>query len=178
MINKLIKSIIIFSTTLMLTAPCHPVDKTVDVSQITKETKVVKMKEYSYVHKEPTQIKSMVLERFTEKDIDLMALITMAEAEGESEYGKRLVISTILNRVDSEYYPDNVTDVIFQSGQFECVWNGRIDKCYVQEEIRQLVKEEIKSRTNNEVIYFMAEDYSAYGVPMFSEGGHYFSSYE
>lgn len=35
-----------------------------------------------------------------EEDINLIALVTMAEAEGESELGKRLVIDTILNRID------------------------------------------------------------------------------
>ena len=34
----------------------------------------------------------------SEEDISLIALITMAEAEGECEEGKRLVIDTILNR--------------------------------------------------------------------------------
>ena len=33
------------------------------------------------------------------EDIELIAIVTMAEAEGECEEGKRLVIDTILNRV-------------------------------------------------------------------------------
>lgn len=178
MLNKIMKSIVILSSALCLTTMTTPEKRTIDTPQVTIETQVVKMKEYSYIHNEPKLLKSMTIERFTEKEIDLMALITMAEAEGESEYGKRLVISTILNRVDSEHYPDNVTDVIYQKNQFSSIWDGRADRCYVQEEIRQLVKEEIENRTNNEVIFFMAGDYSDYGTPMFAEGGHYFSSYE
>lgn len=114
----------------------------------------------------------------TNEEIDLLALVTMAEAEGESELGKRLVIDTILNRVDSEirYFPDNVTDVIYQKNAFTSMWNGRVDRCYVTEEIRQLVIEELKSRTNSEVMYFCAGGYSKYGTPMFIEGNHYFSS--
>ena len=114
----------------------------------------------------------------TDEEIDLIALVTMAEAEGESELGKRLVIDTILNRVDSEirYFPDNVTDVIYQKNAFTSMWNGRVDRCYVMEEIRQLVIEELKSRTNSEVMYFCAGGYSKYGTPMFQEGRHYFSS--
>ena len=42
------------------------------------------------------------------EDIELIALVTMAEAEGECEEGKRLVIDTILNRVDSVYFPDRL----------------------------------------------------------------------
>lgn len=100
----------------------------------------------------------------------------MAEAEGESEYGKRLVIDTILNRVDSENYPDTVYDVVYQSGQFTSMSNGRADRCYVSEDICQLVREELESRTNYDTIYFHAGRYSDYGTPMFPEGNHYFSS--
>lgn len=59
------------------------------------------------------------------EDIELIALVTMAEAEGECEEGKRLVIDTILNRVDSVYFPDNVHDVVYQKHQFSSMWNGR-----------------------------------------------------
>ena len=69
------------------------------------------------------------------EDISLIALVTMAEAEGECEEGKRLVIDTILNRVDSEYFPDNVYDVVYQRSQFSSIWNGRVDRCEVREDI-------------------------------------------
>lgn len=115
----------------------------------------------------------------SEEDIRLIALVTMAEAEGESELGKRLVIDTILNRLDSDnsYYPDTVHGVIYQKHQFEAVWNGRIDRCYVIDDIVQLVKEELQSRTNYDVMFFRTLHYSEYGTPMFQEGNHYFSSY-
>lgn len=115
----------------------------------------------------------------TEEEIELLALVTMAEAEGESELGKRLVIDTILNRVDHEYsyWPDTVTEVIYQKGQFEAMWNGRIDKCYIRDDIVQLVKEELLNRTNTEVLYFRTGRYSSYGTPAFKEGNHYFSNY-
>lgn len=112
------------------------------------------------------------------EDISLIALVTMAEAEGECEEGKRLVIDTILNRVDSEHFPDNVYDVIYQRDQFSSIWNGRIDRCEVEDDICQLVREELKSRTNTDVIFFTAGEYSKYGVPMFQVENHYFSSYE
>lgn len=116
--------------------------------------------------------------KLTDEEVDLIALVTMAEAEGESEKGKRLVIDTILNRVDSElrYFPDTVHDVVYQKNAFTSMWNGRVDRCYVDEDIRTLVLEELESRTNYEVMYFCAGDYSAYGTPMFPVGNHYFSS--
>ena len=112
------------------------------------------------------------------EDISLIALVTMAEAEGECEEGKRLVIDTILNRVDSEYFPDNVYDVVYQRSQFSSIWNGRVDRCEVREDICELVREELQSRTNTDVIFFTAGEYSKYGVPMFQVENHYFSSCE
>ena len=113
-----------------------------------------------------------------EEDVELIALVTMAEAEGECEEGKRLVIDTILNRVDSEHFPNTVYDVVYQPSQFSSMWNGRVDRCEVREDICQLVWEELDSRTNCEVIFFTAGEYSAYGVPMFQVENHYFSSYD
>jgi N-acetylmuramoyl-L-alanine amidase len=113
----------------------------------------------------------------SEDDINLIALITMAEAEAEPVEGQRLVIDTILNRVDSEIFPNTVYEVIYQENQFECVWNGRVDRCYVRDDIYQLVLEELSYRYDNNVIFFRTEYYSEYGVPMFQVGNHFFSSY-
>ena len=114
----------------------------------------------------------------SQEEIELIALVTMAEAEGESEYGQRLVIDSILNRVDhdAKYIPDTVTEVIYQPDQFTSMWNGRADRCYVKPELVELVKEELVSRTNYDVIFFRTSHYSQYGTPMFQEGAHYFSS--
>ena len=56
-------------------------------------------------------------------DIELLALVTMAEAEGESEEGKRMVIDTILNRVDSERFDNTISEVIYAPNQFTSIWN-------------------------------------------------------
>lgn len=114
----------------------------------------------------------------TNEEIELIAIITMAEAEGESEKGKRLVIDTILNRMDSEYFPDTVHGVVYQKSQFSSVWNGRTKRCYPQDDICQLVREELVNRSNDEVMFFTAGGYSNYGKPMFRVENHYFSSYE
>lgn len=113
----------------------------------------------------------------TNAEIDLIALVTMAEAEGESSHGKRLVIDVILNRVDSPYFPETVEGVIYQRNQFESVWNGRIDRCYVNEHIRDLVLEEIEERVNDEIVFFRTGHYSIYGEPAFRYENHYFSTY-
>lgn len=110
----------------------------------------------------------------TDAEIELLALVTMAEAEGEPVEGKRLVIDTVLNRVDSPRWPNTISEVIYQPNQFVAMSNGRAERCVVTDEVRQLVREELLSRTNTEVVYFTAGGYGRYGTPVFSVGNHYF----
>jgi N-acetylmuramoyl-L-alanine amidase len=131
------------------------------VSRGATETVIIKEEEYP----------------ITKEEIELIALVTMAEAEGECEKGKRLVIDTILNRMDSKEFPNTIAGVIYQPRQFTSMWNGRINRSEVRDDIVKLVKEELLSRTNNNVIFFNARHYSQYGVAMFQVENHYFSSY-
>lgn len=114
----------------------------------------------------------------TEDEIALIALCAMTEAEGESEYGQRLVTDVILNRVDDPHFPDTVYDVIYQKNQFSGMYGERVKRCYVKDELVQLVREELMSRTDHEVVFFRTGHYHSYGVPMFQVGAHYFSSYD
>lgn len=141
-------------------------------SEVLYEKKIEESKN-EQIEEQPLVVSS----KFSDEDIDLLALVTMAEAEGEPEEGKRLVVDTILNRIDSDKFPNTVSDVVYQKSQFSSMWNGRVDRCYVREDIRQLVIEEIESRKNYDVMFFTADRYSDYGTPMFRVGDHCFSSY-
>ena len=107
------------------------------------------------------------------ESLELLALVAMAEAETESELGKRLVIDTILNRVDSEYFPGSIHDVVYQNWAF-----ASVSGCYVTDDNFRLAEEEVEKRTNGDVLFFRTERYSIYGVPLFKEGHHYFSGME
>ena len=124
-------------------------------------------------------IEEPVVEEYplSQDDIELIALVTIAEAEGECDEGKRLVVDTILNRMDSGKYPSTAAGVIYQPHQFSSMWNGRSDRCSINENIIDLVKEELLDRTNYDVIYFTAGEFGQYGTPLFSIENHYFSSF-
>lgn len=72
-----------------------------------------------------------VSSRFDQGEIDLLAKIIRAEAEGESALGKTAVAATILNRVKSKRYPSTIAGVVYQrvNGryQYSPVANGRIN---------------------------------------------------
>lgn len=114
----------------------------------------------------------------TREEIELLALCTMAEAEGECEQGQRLVIDSVLNRVDDPHFPDTISEVIWQKNQYAGMYGDRITRCYVMDELVKLVEEELENRTDYDVVFFNAGYYSDYGVPMFQVGNHYFSSYD
>jgi N-acetylmuramoyl-L-alanine amidase len=165
-------------TTIIVETPAEVIETTTTPVETT--TKVETTKPVTTTKPVETTTKSKETTKKTtisEEDIELLALVTVAEAEGESEYGKRLVIDTILNRVDHPKFPNTIRGVIYQKNQFTSMWNGRTSRCVVTDEVRQLVREELESRTNKQVIFFQMYGYSKYGKPLFKEGCHYFSSY-
>ena len=72
----------------------------------------------------------------SENDKYLLAKISMAEAGIEDIYGKAYVIMVVLNRIDSEQFPDTIYEIITQKNQFSPVSNGTFyelepsDECY------------------------------------------------
>lgn len=150
------------------------IEEQIPIETTTRTVKVETVKSNPHV----IEVETMEHDYISDEDTVLLALLTMAEAEGESEEGKRLVIDTVLNRVDSEHFPNTISEVIYQKGQFTSMYNGRVDRVNITKEVVTLIEEEMRNRMNNEVMYFHARDYGKYGVPMFSVGNHYFSSYD
>ncbi|RWZ52199.1 LysM peptidoglycan-binding domain-containing protein [Halobacillus fulvus] len=59
---------------------------------------------------------------------DLLARLVEAEAKGESYAGKVAVATVVLNRVESDLFPDSIYGVIYQDRQFTPVSNGTINQ--------------------------------------------------
>jgi len=112
----------------------------------------------------------------TMDDAVLIAKLVLAEAEGEPEMGKRLVIDTVLNRLDSSDFPNTVYDVVYQPYHYDPAWDGRIDLFSELDDAFKLVVDEIHNRTNTEVLYFRTDKFHEFGTPMEQVGNHYFST--
>lgn len=145
-----------------------------DIEPVIEEVPVVE--ESVEIVEESVEVASSV-STFSEDEIYLMAKVCLAEAEDQTEYGKRLVVSTILNRLDSGIYGDTIYDVVYAPYQFEVMMNGRIDRVEPDEYTLDLVRQETISRSNYDVIYFRMDHYSEYGTPLFVEDDHYFSGF-
>ena len=67
---------------------------------------------------------------YTPEDLDLLARIINAEAgcDWMPDWVQRMVGSVVLNRVNSEYFPNTIREVIYQPGQYGPVYNGMINQ--------------------------------------------------
>jgi N-acetylmuramoyl-L-alanine amidase len=125
-----------------------------------------------------TEEELIVIPYISNEELDLLAKCVMAEAGNQEELGKRLVIDVILNRIDYDIFQNqnSITDVIFAEGQFEVVRLGTIHKYKPTDDIYDLIREELMSRTNNEVVYFRTGKYHSIGTPWQKVGDHYFNT--
>ncbi len=101
-----------------------------------------------------------VVNRLTDTEKQLMAQLVHAEAKGEPYEGKVAVAHVILNRVEDEHFPDTVSEVIYQPGQFQPVANGSINEPPDEESVKA-VEEALANRgKNNRSLYFYNPDTS------------------
>lgn len=73
----------------------------------------------------------------SDHDAYLMEKVTMAEAESEDTEGKALVMLVILNRVESDRFPDSIEGVIFEKEAFSSIDNGRYDSVEPDEDCKK-----------------------------------------
>lgn len=71
-----------------------------------------------------------VVETVNETDVEMLAHLLNGEAGADwcSDEMVYYVGSVVLNRVNSDRFPDTLEEVIFQKGQYACTWDGNYDK--------------------------------------------------
>ena len=106
---------------------------------------------------------------YTPEEIVLIATVAQSEAGNQTELGKRLVIDCILNRVEAEEFPNSVSGVILQRGQFT---SRRLSP---PPEVINWTAEELYFRTDPNVFWFRTKQYHKYGEPIRKVGSHFFS---
>ena len=133
---------------------------------------IIEIKELTYVE-DPTEEEIEEEIRFDE--MELIAQLVMAEAVNQDLMGKRYVVDVVLNRVDSDDFPDTVEEVIFQKNQFSVIENGAFDEAgwTITEECYEAVKLEYEERSNYDILYFSREP-SKYASNHFKHQDHWF----
>lgn len=105
-----------------------------------------------------------------EYDFSLFTRCVEAEAGNEDLTGKRLVADVILNRVESDVWPNTIEGVITQDHQF-MVYPNAMNRQPSNETIEACLMETGK-RLDTEIIYFASCGYI--GKPAYKHGNHYF----
>jgi N-acetylmuramoyl-L-alanine amidase len=83
----------------------------------------------------------------------LLARLVEAEANGESFAGKVAVARVVLNRVESSEFPDSISEVIYQAGQFSPVSNGSINRS-ASEDSKRAVLEAMKQGNDGSLFFY------------------------
>ena len=123
-------------------------------------------------------------------DLEVLLRIVEAEAGCEDEDGKLLVANVILNRLNSEKFPDSITEIVFQRengvSQFSPIADGSYYKVSVSEETVEAVGRALAGEDiSRGALYFAARKYADSEsmrwfdeklTLLFRHGGHEFFS--
>lgn len=93
-----------------------------------------------------------------EGDLSLLAALIYCEAGGESYEGQLAVGSVVINRVRSAHYPNSISGVIYQGGQFSPVASGRLATVLgsglTSASCMQAAQEVLNGNITNQFLYF------------------------
>ena len=116
---------------------------------------------------------------YSQSDLDLLAAIIYAEAGDQVRYGTdalRYVGDVIMNRVHSPAWPNTVSGVVYQAGQFSPVTDGGLDRAWgrVTPECYEAARLALSGdQLDYSIIYFSMYG-CANGTFAFQYGDHYF----
>ncbi len=94
-------------------------------------------------------------------DLELLSTIIYCEAGNQSYEGQLAVGSVILNRVASSSFPNSISGVIYQSGQFSPVASGRFAHALASglgSRCEAAAREVLNGRRNVDCLYFRANN--------------------
>jgi len=98
---------------------------------------------------------------YSPKDILLIERVVTAEATGEPLQGKIAVVNVIMNRVNSQWYPNSIKEVIYQEGQFNPTWDGSLEKVKeIDLSVKRAVQHALKGyqAVPEKTLFFLNED--------------------
>lgn len=101
---------------------------------------------------------------FTDEEVTMMEYIIQQEVRGASLKHKRVIANVIVNRVNSDSFPDTVEGVLFQKGQFTSAQNYYNRKYPPDEDTKQAVQEVLNRRCEDlsqGALYFYAPRWTA-----------------
>ena len=107
-------------------------------------------------------------------EFEALCKIVEAEAGGEDMKGKILVANVVMNRVSNPRYPNTVTEVVFQSGQFTPVRNGSYVRANVSPSTLEAVTRALSGEDYSQGALYFNSAGTINRTMIFQHGGHRF----
>lgn len=177
-------TLFVLSALMIISAMHEPSKESVHEPKIKCEKNIDVMEKASLKKKKPKKVEIVEEKQEKQEEIveitisdeewNMINLCVEAEAGNQDLKGKRLVADVILNRVESDRFPNNICDVITQKYQFSTYWDGAMDRAEPSEETNEAVRMELESRIDDKILFFTAGGYNRYCVPAYKYGDHYF----
>ena len=106
-----------------------------------------------------------------EEERDMLAALVQHEAGNQDAYGKRLVVAVVFNRLNDPAFPDTITEVIYQKGQF--LTAAELSKVVPTDQCYEAVDMECMQRSDTTIRFFNNSP-DVYGSFAYKYGDHYF----
>lgn len=110
---------------------------------------------------------------YTVQEQQMMAWVVQQEVRGASLEHKRIIARVIVNRVLDSRFPDTVTGVLTQKGQFTSIQNWQQRRYEPDADTRRAVWEVLTGRCQEDfggALYFYAPRWAASGAANWFEG--------
>lgn len=171
--KRIVKALMLLAFMGLLAQYAHP------LPEKAKQTIDLSLMEQPTIESNDTQVVALPEEdEWTEEfcdSLEILAQCVEAEAGSQDLTGKRLVCDVILNRVDSDRFPDSIEAVVTQKYHFSTYWDGTMATIVPSEETFKAVQMEIYGeRLDYDILFFTAENYNTYCIPGYTYGDHYF----
>lgn len=122
-----------------------------------------------------------------EQEYEILLRIVEAEAGCEDDIGKLIVANVILNRVNSDLFPDTISEVVYQkvggNAQFSPTANGTIDSVTVSESTINAVERALSGEDESNGAFFFRAVYCKSGwfdrnlTKVIEHGNHIFYTF-
>lgn len=137
----------------------------------------VEVKEVEVVEQASTEETVNYRILLNKEEKDLLCRTVYCESGNQSIETQEMVALTILNRLESDKFPDTLHDVIYQENQYEVTtWNG-FENYGWTEQVEQAVENVlIENKYPSDMYYFRNGYYHSFGVSYMQSGNLYFST--
>lgn len=113
---------------------------------------------------QPVYYEALALE-ISAEEVEILERIVQAEAGGSGYDGMLAVANVVLNRVQSERFPNTVTEVVFANRQFTPISDGRYYTVTVSDSCKQVVQDVLSGARiiGQDALYFCTPTASGKG---------------